>query len=155
MPDLIKEESSIINKSVWNTLTHLSNNKEELEIKEPEKEYTVPTLPKGKLITSENTNGVWIGNSRFDFVSEGLQLTLSRSQDIMNAEIKVIRDGDQIETRIINNKLQKDKLIFQFEDDKNRMREINIVNNGENLIGIIISTLGNYTKYDNIVFTKQ
>lgn len=155
LSSLSKSESEFIHSAVWDNYISLEKQNGFPKIVEPKKEYVLPELPKGDTISKDDLYGSWTGSSRFDFVSDGLRLNFSKIKDERIVEVNILREGKNIKTKIVSENISNNSISINFQDEDGRIRELNMVKKGVNLIGLIIGTKGNYIKYDNIKFSRH
>ena len=155
LSSLTQKQANAIHSSVWQVIKNRPKSGGYPIGSKPNLSYTIPTLPIGNMISENDLHGTWQGLSKFDFISDGLQITFSKLSQKLNATIHILRDDEALKTTIVDMKLSEKDLIIHFKDEDGRIREITIVKIGEHLEGIIISTKGNHIKYDTINLIKH
>ncbi|PCI31476.1 MAG: hypothetical protein COB60_11630 [Flavobacteriaceae bacterium] len=156
LSSLSKEDSEAIHTTSWAVVTDLkiTNGYPNISSK-PKKEYHLPTLPIGSTLNKKELIGIWTGLARFDFVSDGLRIIFTELKNELHITIDIVRDNTNTNTTIVSKTINENRILINFKDENDRVRELKLIKNDDYLRGIIISTQGNYTKYDNIKFSKK
>jgi len=156
LSSLSKENSAALHSSVWSTVSALQKtNGLPSMLTKPNKEFQIPQLPIGSTINENELIGDWRGLSKFDFVSDGLTLEFSTLENKLHIEIQIQRDSKNFNTIVVGKNMGEKSFVVNFKDENDRVRELKFVKQGDHLKGILISTQGNYIKYDTISFSKE
>ena len=154
LSSLSPEESNSIHSVVWEFTKSLKKNDKMVNLIKPSPNYVIPNLPEVGDNVDSILSGLWFGESRFDFVSSGIKLDFSVFGDSYDIELSVVRDGEDIKSEVTTMRKVGNTIVVNFKDDSERIRELKIIKQSNQLIGIIVSKKGSYTKYDNVIFKK-
>lgn len=152
---LDSDSASQIQRSVWRTFQTYDSRNSGLPLIQPKPDYVIPQLPNGDTLEIARLTGEWKGASRFDFVSDGLKLSFSNEDNRIGSRIYILRDGKEIKGKVVSLRLDNNQLSIKFQDETARERKLELVSNGQKLLGIITSTQGAYIKYDEIAFSQK